>query len=263
MAGSVQMAVVVRGTFIDIMAQQASEQEGARRRPRSNPPSVGHITREEELCSNSSSKPLIGQLARLDAIMQGDAVVQSLHGKAPASCAASDLSTDVSTALSPSGSCGGGASEKVSWASLSEDVGEDSSDAPTKGHRRASLAVQRSSGRSSEVLSAGSAGHALGTCRPCSFAGSAAGCKFGASCSFCHLTSEHVGTARQRPCKGKRDRIKKAMEVIERKVAENPEYLDSGAFFLPALVDKNPQMRARAMAQLSQVATGACRRSAS
>eukprot|EP00429_Kryptoperidinium_foliaceum_P128435 CAMPEP_0176283698 /NCGR_PEP_ID=MMETSP0121_2-20121125/51452_1 /TAXON_ID=160619 /ORGANISM="Kryptoperidinium foliaceum, Strain CCMP 1326" /LENGTH=183 /DNA_ID=CAMNT_0017624087 /DNA_START=9 /DNA_END=560 /DNA_ORIENTATION=- len=162
---------------------------------------------------------------------------------------------EASIALSPSGECGDGGGEKISWASVSADTGENLSDAPTKGPRSARFLLQRSSG---DGISGGSSqtpstGDALWTCRHCTCTPSSAGCQFDASFTCYHHRSELAETKRKRACKGKRDRIKKATEVIERRVAENPEYLSSGAFFLPALVDRNPHTKARMMAQLSQV----------
>jgi len=107
--------------------------------------------------------------------------------------------------------------------------------------------------------SLGSAGHAERACRPCAFARSLAGCKFGAACNFCHLVAEHPETVRMRPCKGKRERFKRTMAAIEGKIAQNPELLSNGGLSLPAFVDRNPQARARVMAQLAQVAAGAYR----
>jgi len=243
MAMSSQIGVLVRRTFIDIVAQQASEHDSGRGRSCSMPPSVGRTAQVEQ------PRPCLEQLTRLEAIMQGDAVVPPLHGTGWVLSAASGGS---SMAAAPSGRCVDGASEQVSWASLSADAGEDLSGAPTTGHGRAPVAVQRSSddcvprGRLQSILP-GSAGPRTSTL----------------SVASCPLAGGHAETVRPSPCKGKRDRIKKAMDMIERKVAENPDYWNSGAFFLPAFVDETPRSRAHVMAHLSQVAADACRRLAS
>mmetsp|Transcript_33769 Transcript_33769/g.97033 ORF Transcript_33769/g.97033 Transcript_33769/m.97033 type:complete len:297 (+) Transcript_33769:113-1003(+) len=106
-------------------------------------------------------------------------------------------------------------------------------------------------------LSIGSQGHATGDCRPCAFARSNAGCKFGASCRFCHIVAEHPESVRVRPCKGKRDRLKRQMDAIEKAVANDPDLLASGSLVLPPLVDRSGKARSRVMAQLSQIAADA------
>jgi len=65
-----------------------------------------------------------------------------------------------------------------------------------------------------ELTSIGSALHALGKCRPCTFAWSERGCVNGATCRFCHF--RHVdGGKRVRPCKSKRMAFKKLIENME------------------------------------------------
>lgn len=105
----------------------------------------------------------------------------------------------------------------------------------------------------------GSDGHAAGTCRPCAFARSAAGCKFGAKCTFCHIVEEHTASLRVRPCKGKRERFKRQMATIERAVSMDPDLLADGHLSLPALVDRSSKTRARVMERLTQVAADARR----
>lgn len=51
----------------------------------------------------------------------------------------------------------------------------------------------------------------------------------------------------------------RTMAAIEGKIAQNPDLLSSGGLMLPAFVDRNPQARARVMAQLAQVAADAYR----
>lgn len=135
------------------------------------------------------------------------------------------------------------------WSSCTDD---DEGDSPTSLQSGAAGTLG-----SGSYPSVGSAGHGLGKCRPCAFARSSSGCKFGAECSFCHLVAEHTEQVRMRPCKGKRERFKRAMAAIEGKVAQNPELLDDGALVLPAFVERNPHARERIMAQLAQVAAEA------
>lgn len=101
------------------------------------------------------------------------------------------------------------------------------------------------------------AGNAFGTCRPCSCVRAAAGCESGVSTVYCHVAPGRSEGFRPRPCKGKRDRIKKAMATIEARIAEDPDVLTSGRFFLPPHVEGKPEARSRALAQLSQVAARA------
>lgn len=51
--------------------------------------------------------------------------------------------------------------------------------------------------------------HESGRCKPCMFRLSLFGCRNGENCQFCHL--HHSRSRWPRPCKGKRDRIKKAL----------------------------------------------------
>lgn len=64
-----------------------------------------------------------------------------------------------------------------------------------------------------ESPSAGSQGHVAGACRPCLYVRSKKGCKFGASCGFCHIATGHAEPAKSRPGKGKRERIRKALAL--------------------------------------------------
>lgn len=70
-------------------------------------------------------------------------------------------------------------------------------------------------------------------------------------------TSEQLDVARKLPCKGKRERIKKALALIEGKILQDPDIFASGRFFLPPYVESDPEARARAMAHLAQVAADA------
>lgn len=108
-------------------------------------------------------------------------------------------------------------------------------------------------------LSVGSQGHATRTCRPCTFARSTVGCKFGADCQFCHEVADHPEAVRVRPCKGKRERFKRQMAAIEKAISEDPDLYYQGQLSLPALADRSDRSRSRIMAQLSETAAGAYR----
>jgi len=105
-------------------------------------------------------------------------------------------------------------------------------------------------------FSIGSQGHQEGTCKPCAFSRSSAGCKFGSACAFCHLPS-HAKAARLRPCKGKRERTKRQMARLEDAVAMDPDLFTNGGLELPALIDCSPAARARMMSCLAKVAADA------
>lgn len=53
------------------------------------------------------------------------------------------------------------------------------------------------------IPSIGSQDHASGRCRPCTFARTAAGCRYGASCKRCHLLSGGAGRSRPVPPGGR------------------------------------------------------------
>eukprot|EP00927_Polykrikos_kofoidii_P000477 TRINITY_DN10174_c0_g1_i1.p1 TRINITY_DN10174_c0_g1~~TRINITY_DN10174_c0_g1_i1.p1 ORF type:complete len:159 (+),score=11.13 TRINITY_DN10174_c0_g1_i1:81-557(+) len=60
--------------------------------------------------------------------------------------------------------------------------------------------------------------HARGTCKPCWYVGGRKGCRHGTSCSFCHMHHpdfKHVPTKRVRPCKAKRERLRRKREVLQ------------------------------------------------
>lgn len=90
-----------------------------------------------------------------------------------------------------------------------------------------------------------------GSCRLCFDVSSPAGCKLG--CKGREVSERPTGP-RGRPCKGKRDRVKKALAMVEARIEQNPEVFTAGGFFLPATVERDPRARARVLAQWSQVA---------
>jgi len=109
------------------------------------------------------------------------------------------------------------------------------------------------------LYSVGSQGHAQRKCKPCAFARSVPGCKFGAACCFCHVVADHPEQVRVRPCKGKRERVKRQLAALEQAISKDPELLAAGNLVLPALVERGEAARARVMAHLSQVAADAYR----
>mmetsp|Transcript_13512 Transcript_13512/g.38951 ORF Transcript_13512/g.38951 Transcript_13512/m.38951 type:complete len:203 (-) Transcript_13512:72-680(-) len=62
---------------------------------------------------------------------------------------------------------------------------------------------------------------------------------------------------RKRPCKGKRDRIRKALSLVRDMVARDPNLFVQGRFFLPTEIEQNAKLRARTMADLTRVAAEA------
>lgn len=76
--------------------------------------------------------------------------------------------------------------------------------------------------------SAGSAGHANATCKPCMFAHSANGCYKQERCTFCHYN--HMGNEirRPRPNKAKRERYRKLMVRTAEQMSEVPSAVGEG-----------------------------------
>lgn len=111
-------------------------------------------------------------------------------------------------------------------------------------------------------FSVGSWGHASGRCRPCAFVRAAAGCRAGAMCVFCHTSEGHAAPAAPRPCKAKRERLRKALKQIEARVSQDPEWLLSGGLKLPAALESDPPQRERALARLFHVVAEAFSRAA-
>jgi len=72
-------------------------------------------------------------------------------------------------------------------------------------------------------------------------------------------SAEEAPLPRGRPCKGKRERLNRAVASIEKRIAENPDLFSSSELRLPAFFDQNPQARARIMAQFADVAAMAYR----
>jgi len=108
-----------------------------------------------------------------------------------------------------------------------------------------------------EVWSEGSALHEQGRCRPCAFVNTPTGCKAEARCRFCHL--QHTSVKRRvRPCKGKRERLRR---LVERFRCEVDAYVASGrpvigimdyllSLELPMMVEDNESLKKTVFAQL-------------
>jgi len=64
-----------------------------------------------------------------------------------------------------------------------------------------------------QLMSVGSTDHDT-NCKPCLFVFTKVGCQNGLTCTFCHF--KHKRGCRPRPCKGKRNRYRKLMEIMER-----------------------------------------------
>mmetsp|Transcript_103630 Transcript_103630/g.182672 ORF Transcript_103630/g.182672 Transcript_103630/m.182672 type:complete len:217 (+) Transcript_103630:96-746(+) len=80
--------------------------------------------------------------------------------------------------------------------------------------------------------SEGSLGHATFTCKPCMFIHSGIGCYKGWSCGFCHFSHDQPEFRRPRPCKAKRERYRKLIEVTAQRMHE--EELENSPEISPA-----------------------------
>mmetsp|Transcript_100230 Transcript_100230/g.196794 ORF Transcript_100230/g.196794 Transcript_100230/m.196794 type:complete len:213 (-) Transcript_100230:154-792(-) len=77
--------------------------------------------------------------------------------------------------------------------------------------------------------SVGSVSHMPGTCRPCAYVNSILGCKYGSNCRFCHILEGHSEPPRMRPCKARRERLKRVMAVLEANTKHAPPGLAAGS----------------------------------
>jgi len=103
---------------------------------------------------------------------------------------------------------------QVAWGSTFTQLQLDLSDILDKVHLdiSANTPEHTEGGRPGPAVSersAGSVGHDTGSCKPCMFQFSTAGCFSGPDCQFCHFS--HCRAKFPRPSKGKRDRIKKLL----------------------------------------------------
>lgn len=261
-----KIRVVVRNTFLDTVVGMESEARacgGSRLRHRSSPPISGRAGSPER---NS-------QLERLNALFAG---VQSLSDEEAhvgveaeepwVGCAPRGWTCDRRgplTVASPSSSSesGGDALKGLRAAENMGIMAEELArpDAPSESERSPAPALTDVSGG---LVSIGSAGHSLGTCRPCAYVRSRGGCRLGVLCEFCHFVGEQHSEPRIRPGKGKRERIKKAMSSLEEQVARtsrdsNSASSSGAAVRIPRLVALNPCARNRVAARLQQLAADA------
>jgi len=231
-----EMSVSVKCTFLDVRAPRAS---GAPERARSSPP--GRVIAER-----GDREATRAQMMRLDAIVQSsgkagavshveaqDATERS-SGKLEAPSHAQNRSSDSPTLplemMSDGGSC--------SLATLDSPTSSDRRVTPAHHHGAAARVHRTSFGDPSP------SGSVTPAWRPA----------IGSS-----SRSEAAQLARGRPCKGKRERLNRAMAAIERKISEDPDLFSSGELRLPAFFEQNPPARARIMAQLAEVAAEAYR----
>lgn len=241
-------AVVVRNTFVDFASDEA--EVAGRGRPRSAPPA------RREAPSDTHA----AQLSRLNEVWLRPTATGEQEGctapraAAPASVVGKSLA-EVSTESLPTW-CSSPPETTEERTQQGDDEDFDDSDKDLEDSAYAPSVVDMESvpiDADGRYTSLGSRGQLSGACRPCAFARSAGGCKFGVSCDFCHFTEEHPPAKSLRPGKGKRARIRKAMASLEQQVARDPELLTSGELHVPKLVDLNPWARCRATALLAQL----------
>mmetsp|Transcript_30038 Transcript_30038/g.69997 ORF Transcript_30038/g.69997 Transcript_30038/m.69997 type:complete len:299 (-) Transcript_30038:224-1120(-) len=101
--------------------------------------------------------------------------------------------------------------------------------------------------------SIGSFEHEAGLCRPCMYVMSKAGCRKGAFCSYCHLAHD----LERRPCKAKRERVRKFIERMEVLIQEDPaNFSEECLQHLPCL-ENSPALRQQVMVRLEKCAAKA------
>lgn len=223
MAGVAEMHVVVRGTFLDV------RWAGPHARLRSSPPAAGRCTSRPGDAEEDGQEAAVAQIARLDAIVRsgGNPVARFVE---PRSVDAQEPRPGAPSAAPPSPELLRGRGDRGGAQAAADGVaGADRGSANCAPPRSASPAAPRPSPNAPPPpASAGSAG-----------------------------SSGEAPVARGRPCKGKRERLQKAMAAIEQKVAEDPDLVSRGEVRLPAYFDEHPQAKVRIMAQLAEVAAAA------
>lgn len=100
--------------------------------------------------------------------------------------------------------------------------------------------------------SEGSLKHFTGTCRPCAFKVTRSGCDAGLSCRFCHFSHPEANRIRARPCKGKRDRIRKLVGKICEQIDNNPYGVGIQEHMLPPSLKADARSKARLYAQITR-----------
>lgn len=207
------MRVVVKNTFVDIQIAGDEDAVGRRSRRCRSLPHAGSsggwlddaAVREQierlgaALCVGGSVEP-----STLQDAAAPEATLLCLKGSGPSSRSTGD--ENVSGDSSPH------STDDASVAAVlpTEDPPTARSGVDADLARVSSVLQAVPLDDSGRITSIGSVVHAQGICRPCVYARSARGCKFGIACEFCHFVSEHYLVPRARPCKQKRDRIKKA-----------------------------------------------------
>jgi len=96
--------------------------------------------------------------------------------------------------------------------------------------------------------SEGSALHAAGLCRPCAFVNSKAGCRNDMNCAFCH--APHQTESKRRPCKAKRDRVRRFIERMENMIEENPTSFNEDDPKLLPSIEHSAVLREKVMTRL-------------
>lgn len=98
---------------------------------------------------------------------------------------------------------------------------------------------------SDQPMSMGSRFHFQVACRPCAFTWHGASCPVGAACRFCHFPHPEVGEINMRPCKGKRDRLRKRMERLFADIEADPEAFNMAAVEVPSSIAANPVTKSK------------------
>jgi len=137
------------------------------------------------------------------------------------------------------------------------DQDQDLPEAPHSGHQ--------------ELPSIGSAMHLEQACKPCAFLNTQVGCKYRSACRFCHF--EHTSKRqRVRPCRGKRERIKKLIGRLmhdmdasavsfQRSGKSLDAHIAAAAFLdsvtLPAMIQDNAGLKEMVFSKMKEYASQA------
>lgn len=89
-----------------------------------------------------------------------------------------------------------------------------------------------------EAVSVGSKLHPLGTCTPCLYVGRGEGCRHGQSCAFCHVS--HQRKRRDRPCRERRKRFYKTLDMIHAEIEHNAESIVKDSNWVMEYMDRLP-----------------------
>lgn len=98
--------------------------------------------------------------------------------------------------------------------------------------------------------SAGSMGHARGDCRPCSFATSKNGCRFGVECEFCHYA--HLRSPKL--SKKRRAHYEKFIHEKKEQLRNDPDAVKEIETSLPSAVHARPHLKASCLQRLESYA---------